>query len=335
MSRTSDGPSAWDDAGVETPPPAVGMRLAWRSVPAGLRRAVEQQLGGRVVEAVTQPGGFSPGVAARLKTATGKRAFVKAVGPEPNPESPDIHRAEARIAASLPEGTPAPRLLGFFDQDGWVALMFEDTEGHLPTQPWASDELALVLEALAELAVALTPAPIDAPAVADRFGEEFQGWRRLAEAERRGEDNLAGLDPWACRHLVDLAALEAGWAAAAEGASLVHADLRADNLLLTGDRVVVVDWPWACLAASWFDLVAMLPSVHMQGGPLPEKLFNDHLVARTANPGAVTAVLAALTGFFVRQSRQPPPPGLPTLREFQAAQGRTALAWLKIRTGWR
>jgi hypothetical protein len=49
----------------------------------------------------------------------------------------------------------------------------------------------------------------------------------------------------------------------------------------------------------------------------------------------VTAVLAALTGFFVWHSRQPPPPGLPTLREFQAAQGRTALAWLKIRTTWR
>jgi len=43
----------------------------------------------------------------------------------------------------------------------------------------------------------------------------------------------------------------------------------------------------------------------------------------------------SLTGFFVQQSRQAGPPGLPTLREFQAAQGRTALAWLKIRTGWR
>jgi len=335
MSRTSDGPSGWDDAGVQRPPPAAGMRLAWPLVPAGLRQAVEQRLGGPVVEAVTQPGGFSPGVAARVKTATGKRAFVKAVGPVPNPESPDIYRAEARIAASLPEGTPAPRLLGFFDQDGWVALMFEDIEGHLPAQPWVPDELARVLQAVAELAVALTPAPIDAPTVADRFGEEFRGWRRLAEAERRGEGNLAGLDPWARRHLVDLAALENRWDAAAAGSSLVHADLRADNLLLTGDRVVVVDWPWACLAVSWFDLVAMLPSVHMQGGPLPETIFNDHPVAQTANPEAVTAVLAALTGFFVRQSRQPPPPGLPTLRAFQAAQGRTALAWLKIRTRWQ
>ena len=81
MSRTSGGPSGWDDAGAEKPPPAAGMRLAWPLVPAGLRQAVEQRLGGRVVEAVTQPGGFSPGVAARLKTATGKRAFVKAAGP--------------------------------------------------------------------------------------------------------------------------------------------------------------------------------------------------------------------------------------------------------------
>jgi hypothetical protein len=58
--------------------------------------------------------------------------------------------------------------------------MFEDIEGHLPAQPWAADELARVLEAVAGLAVALTPAPIDAPAVADRFGEQFRGWRRLS-----------------------------------------------------------------------------------------------------------------------------------------------------------
>ena len=141
MSGASDGTSVGDGGGVETPPRAAGVRIAWPSVPARLRCAVEQQLGGRVVEAVTQPGGFSPGVAARLKTATGTRAFVKAVGPELDPESPGIHRAEARIAAALPEGTPAPRLLGFFDEDGWVALVFEDIEGTLPVLPWKAAEL--------------------------------------------------------------------------------------------------------------------------------------------------------------------------------------------------
>ena len=115
----------------------------------------------------------------------------------------------------------------------------------------------------------------------------------------------------------------------------VHADLRADNILLTADRVVVVDWPWACLAAPWFDLVRCCRASICKAALHPRRSSTITLSPGPQTPGAVTAVLAALTGFFVRQSRQPPPPGLPTLRVFQAAQGRTALAWLKVRTTWR
>jgi len=66
----------------------------------------------------------------------------------------------------------------------------------------------------------------------------------------------------------------------------------------------------------------------------PWELFDAHPVAREANPTRVTAVLGAITGFFIRQSRQPSPPGLPTLRQFQLDQGLPALEWLKRRTGW-
>ncbi len=106
------------------PPPAEGQRRPWSQIPAGLRAEVERQLGGRVVEAVTQPGGFSPGVAARLRLDNGQRAFVKAVDGL-NPESPGIHRAEISITGQLPAGTPAPRLLGSIDDAGWVILMLE------------------------------------------------------------------------------------------------------------------------------------------------------------------------------------------------------------------
>ena len=44
----------------------------------------------------------------------------------------------------------------------------------------------------------------------------------------------------------ELAGLEATWATHAAGTTLVHADIRADNLLLTDDGVMVVDWPHAC-----------------------------------------------------------------------------------------
>ena len=110
-------------------PPATGRRLAWADAPDWLRDEVEARLGGRVAEAVTQPGGFSPGVATRLRLADGRRAFVKAVGPEPNPDSPGIHRGEARIMAALPRIAPAPRLLWSLDRHGWVALAFEDVAG--------------------------------------------------------------------------------------------------------------------------------------------------------------------------------------------------------------
>jgi aminoglycoside phosphotransferase (APT) family kinase protein len=314
-------------------PPATGERLDWADAPAWLREEVETRLGGRVAEAVTQPAGFSPGIAARLRLDDGRRAFVKAVGPEPNPDSPGIHRAEARTMAALPRSAPAPAFRWSLDRGGWVALGFEDVDGAHPALPWRPGPLRRVLDMVAGMAAALTPAPAGFPPVADRLADSFGGWRRLAAAHAAGDD-LAGLDPWAVRHLDRLAGLEAGWPAAAEGSTLLHCDLRADNLLLTPTRVVAVDWPWACVGAAWVDLLLLLPSVAMQGGPDPEPTFGAHPLAAGADPRAVTATLAAMAGFLVEMSRLPPPPGLPTLRAFQGGQGVVALDWLRRRTGW-
>jgi aminoglycoside phosphotransferase len=306
-------------------PPAQGARIPWEAVPEGVREAVETQLGSAVGEAVTQPGGFSPGVAARLRLEDGRTVFVKAVGPEPNADSPGFHRREAQVAASLPPETPAPELLFAHDDGDWVALVFEDVDGREPEMPWRRDELQRVLDAMTDLAAALTPAPIDAPPLKERYGELFRGWRTLAE------EGSAGLDAWSAERLETLAELEGAWEQAAEGDTLLHADIRADNVLLTKDRVVFVDWPHVSLGAAWVDLLAFLPSVGMQAGPKPWELFDDHPVAREADPDRVNAVLAALAGFFVHRSTLPPPPGLPTLREFQRAQGAESLAWLRRR----
>jgi aminoglycoside phosphotransferase (APT) family kinase protein len=333
--RPETGRRANDPPADDLPsPPAAGVRLAWSEMPAPLRRAIEADLGSPVTEAVTQPGGFSPGVASRLLLADGRRAFVKAVGSEPNPDSPEMHRAEARITARLPAEAPTPRLLGSYDRDGWVALVFEDVDGVMPAQPWRMDELQRVLDALADLASALTPSPCEAPTVSARLREPFQGWRSTRAARDRDGESLSWLDPWARRNLDRLAGLESNWERAAAGGTLLHGDLRADNLLLTPGRVVVVDWPWAAIGAPWVDLLAMLPSVRMQGGPDPDAVLTGHPVARDADPEAINAVLAAHTGFFLWQAHLPPPPGLPTLRDFQAAQGSVALDWLRSRTGW-
>jgi hypothetical protein len=63
------------------------------------------------------------------------------------------------------------------------------------------------------------------------------------------------------------------------------------------------------------------------------EFFSMHPASRAAVPASVDAVLAAFAGFFTWNALQPPPPGLPTLRAFQAAQGEVARRWLAERAG--
>ncbi len=306
-------------------------RLQWHDLPPHLRAELEARLGAPVAEASSQPGGFSPGLASRLVLEDGRRVFVKAVSGAQNRESPAIYRQEARYAAALPAEVPAPRLLWAFDEDDWVALAFEDIEARPPSLPWQPDELARVLETVAVLPEMLTPPPFEAPTLAEAFDRAFRGWRRLAGKERA---SASALDPWAQANLDRLAELEARWKAGAVGNTLLHSDLRADNILLAPERVYIVDWPWARIGPAWFDLLGMLPSVAMQGGGDPEAIFASQRVADGADPAAVNAALAGLTGYFLRSGLQPPPPGLPALRPFQLAQGEAALAWLRRRLDW-
>ena len=63
---------------------ASGVRIGWVDLPEPVRAAVEDIIGGTVVEARSQSGGFSPGTADRVRTADGRRAFVKAVSADLN-----------------------------------------------------------------------------------------------------------------------------------------------------------------------------------------------------------------------------------------------------------
>jgi hypothetical protein len=312
-----------------TAPPAQGIRLAYDKTPYAVRAWVDATLGSPVVTAVTQPGGFSPGVAARLVCADGTRAFCKAVSDELNPVTPRMHRAEARVTAWLPADAPAPRLISSYDDGTWVVLLLEDVAGRHPQLPWQIEELTRVVSAVDELHARLTPCPADALDVAEEWSDEFTNWRRLADSP------AVDLDAWSARHLDALASLEADWVHAATGDTLLHMDVRADNLLVNGDDVWVVDWPWAARGHALLDLVAFAPSVLMQGGPEPAATLALSTTGRSADPDRLLPLVCAVAGYFVRRAPLPAPPGLPTVRAFQAAQRDVALPWLQALTGWR
>jgi aminoglycoside phosphotransferase (APT) family kinase protein len=313
-----------------------GLRQDWHSMPAHVRAAVETWLGSPVVDARSQLSGFSPGVAARLLTADNRRVFVKALSSHPNPDSPRIHRKEAHITALIPPSAPVPRLLWSYDEGdpGWIVLVFEDIEGWHPAQPWQPDELKRVMSALAELADSLTPSPLPAGMVGsagDAFATQICGWQKLVAQP----EYAARLDPWSARHLDKLAEIEKLAPNAVAGETLLHFDIRGDNMLLTPERVWFVDWPHVAVGAAWVDAQAFAPSVRMQGGPLPEDLMADVPSFQTADPDFFTAALVSMGGYFTQRALLPPPPGLPSVRAFQAAQGIVTREWIARRTGWK
>jgi hypothetical protein len=330
MTRSIEDSKAFDVI-----PPARGQRIAWEDVPLTVRAAIEKHFGCTVEKSLTQYEGFSPGLAAKLVLSDGQTVFAKAVGSSPNVRSPEIHRREIKIASALPSGySEFPRLLWTYDDGDWVVLVFENIEGTSPTIPWKQDELSRVLSAISLLSEALTPSPIETITVAEEFKESFRSWRTLAKMDSELSSSFKVFDQWCERNIDHIVELEEGWEEAASGNTLAHSDVRADNIILTRDRVVFVDWPWACLGAKWLDLLFFLPSVAMQGGPKPWEIFDSHPLSREADAQKVTKVLAAVTGLFIRLGNKLPEPGLPNLREFQLGQAKEALEWLKVRTGW-
>ncbi|NAZ86240.1 protein kinase family protein [Kineococcus indalonis] len=299
-----------------------GSRLRWEDLPPHVRAGVQDVLGAPVVRADSQAGGFSPGSADRVLTATGRRAFVKVASAAQNPHSAALHRREGRVSAALPPSLPAPRLLGVHDDGAWVALVLEEVDGHQPPLPWRRADVDAVLRALDALARGATPCPVpELPAAADELRDDFAGFERLAA----DGVPLDGME--------ELRALARRGAAALRGDTLVHLDLRADNVLLTARGAVLVDWPHACRGPAWLDALLLLVEVERHGGHDADALLARAPTTRDADPDDLTAALAGFAAFFLDGARRPAPPGLPTVREFQRVQGEALLAWVRRRAG--
>ena len=145
----------------------------------------------------------------------------------------------------------------------------------------------------------------------------------------------ADLHPWAAAHLEALAGIERDWVPDSRGATLVHGDLRADNVLMTDGGAVLVDWAFAGCGAPWLDLAALVPQLILAGHTPSDA---EQWLARLpdwqdAPPLAVTSYAVACAGYWTRSSQLPAPADAPHLRGYQARAGRAAVEWAAWRWG--
>lgn len=298
-------------------------RIGWVHLPPYIRRAVEQRLGTTVVDSFSCDAGFTPGLASVLLCTDGTRHFIKAASVKAQPYSAKAYREEARKARTLPPGLAAPRLRWTIEDPEWVVLGFEYVEGRAPERPWTASDLAAASQMLVDTSVRLTPAP--GLGVTD-IAEECADWPLYWDHVRRTRPNLVGLD--------EGARLAAGFAEVATGDTLVHFDVRDDNLIMRPDgRVVLCDWNWPVRGAAWLDSLILLIGPRGDGLDVEAHIAAHPLLA-AVDPEAIDRVLALLAGFFLRSGDQPRVSNSPWLREVAAWQGEVCWEWLAQRRSW-
>jgi hypothetical protein len=301
----------------------TAQRLTWPHLPPAVRALIEEHCGSPVVEAVSQGGGFTPGFASVLTCADGSQHFVKAASTKAQRMFADSYREEARKLRSLPPTVPAARLLWLHDDD-WVVLGLEHVGGRAPRRPWRQDELDAGLDALEVVARELTPVPESLHL--DTFAEEFAGWPAYW-------DHIAAVRP-GLAHLADAAALARRFPEVTAGDTVVHTDVRDDNILLRPDGTVVFcDWNWPVRGAAWLDTLFLLIGPRGDGHDTDVVLATRPLT-RDVPDEHVDIVLALVIGHFFKSSEDPVPPTSPHIRDAQRWQGEVLWQWLSERRGW-
>jgi hypothetical protein len=270
--------------------------------------AVASVTGARSVSRRVVAAGHTAAVRQVHRLADGRTVFAKAAF---EPRTLEWLRAEWRIYSAV-DASFLPDVYGWVDAGDHAVLLLENlSDGVWPTG-WTAEAVYLVRDALRQ--VNATRPPPGLPALADHWPPRDSGWRAVGADPRPFLSLGLCSAGWLDRHLPALLAAERS--APVDGESLVHFDVRSDNVCLLPRRAVLVDWNWAARANPLIDLVGWMPSLAAEGGPPPE------------DQGPGTAELTVLCcGFWASRAGAPPPPGGPGVRQLQRRQLEVALPW--------
>ena len=253
--------------------------------------------------------GYTPAQRWVAQLDGGASVFVKAAV---NEVTTGWLRAEYMIYSQL-NSSYLPRMLGWEDDGSKPVLILEDlTHANWPP-PWSASLIEGVLETLGN--VRTTVPPLQVTHIDSNL---LSGWS-IVEKDPEPFLGLGICTPeWLHEALPSM--LKAERNAPTAGDELVHLDVRSDNMCFINGRMLLVDWNLACRANGLLDVAAWLPSLQLEGGPMPEDVEPE-----------ASAFAGLISGYFAARAGQPVIENAPHVRSIQMRQLLTALPWA-IRT---
>ncbi len=282
------------------------------SRPSAEHRAhLERGLAKRAETWTPVTGGFSSAGIWTVTLEGGGKVFVKAA-------TNDLTAAWLRDEHLIYTGVTGPFMPELVLWDAELPLpmlVIEDLSGAHWPPPWSAEQIEQVLATLEDVAAATCPPGLCS---AEDHREAFSGWARIARDPAAATSTGLFDAGWLDEHLDDLVRWEA--AMPMQGSSLLHFDVRSDNLCFA-PSVKLVDWNHACRGSATLDVLGWLPSLYVEGGPAP---WDVPVVVADDAPSIVTA----FAGYFAAQASTPIPEHVrEDIRDFQRTLGKVCLEW--------
>lgn len=199
----------------------------------------------------------------------GTSAFIKAA----TDQNTTDWLVNERNALEIARTQFAPNIIAWLEADFPILVMEDMSAGYWPAGTgevhWRDGDMDAViatLEQLRTVEVDGTPPQLPEPALI---------WNDLLSNPALVQSGLCS-NHWIERY--GPAILAAEQVPVEAGRSLVHGDVRSDNLCIyPGGHVRFGDWAQAGVGHPYHDLISLLPTLRLEGGPRPSTVLYDHV----------------------------------------------------------
>jgi hypothetical protein len=233
-------------------------------LPPYLVPIIEDSVRKKAVE-FTQPDcGLSAALRFSVKLEDGTRVFVKAATDE------DTTRwlSTEHLVLSTTVTELMPSIVAWIEpRDTWPVLITEDlSHAYWPAShagvTWRDGDFDLLFAGIEEL----SSLPAN-PALRALVNRRTPVWSAIAAKPESFLQLGLCSDRWFGNAIDVLADAERN--TDLTGDIFIHGDIRSDNTCVLGSQVKFVDWSHAARGSSTYNLAQVLPTLHLEGGPVP------------------------------------------------------------------